>query len=83
MEQPKEDCYGVPEQPEWQCLCSAVAYEVAKEETGCSDGSEQAEKEAEYCRAHASEQEAECPDHSPEEQEEAEEAECPADSQEA
>jgi len=55
-------------------MCSAVAYEAAKEEAGCSDAPEQAEKEAEYYRPHAPEQEAECPNHSPEEEEE---AECP------
>ena len=55
-------------------MCSAVAYEAAKEESGCSDAPKQAEKEAEYCRPHAQEGEAECPDHSPEEEEE---AECP------
>ena len=72
----------MPEQPERRRLCSAVAYKAAKEEAGCSDTPEQAEKEAEYCRPHAPKQEAECPDHSPEEKEEVEEAECPADSQE-
>ena len=61
------------------CLPQAIE---AKEEAGCSDAPEQAEKEAEYCRPHAPEQEAECPDHSPEEEEEAQEAEYQPDSQE-
>ena len=70
----------MPEQPQRLRLCSAVAYEAAKEVVGCSDGPEQVEKEVEYCHPHALEQEAEEADHSPEEEEEEEEeAECPAD----